>query len=187
MRPLALYSKSRGIPAALLALPVVVLAAWSVLHDPWTALSASLTALAGVLVVAVGLAGQDPELDASTAVPWPVWRLGHLPVATALAAAAVHLVQGFGDAPPDAAFVLRDAAGMAGLAGLAATVAGARLAAAGPVLWWAVSAIMPAGESLTWRIVTWPTGASDDPVTRWTAAVLFAAGVAAYTVRGGRR
>ncbi|MFD5827439.1 hypothetical protein [Lentzea sp. NPDC060358] len=184
---MALYARSRGVPAALVALPVVVLVAWSALHDPWTAISASLTALAGVLVVTVGLAGQDPELDLSTALPWPLWRFGHLLAATALAAAAVFLVQLLGDAPPDAAFVLRDAAGLAGLAGLTATVAGARLAPAAPVLWWAVSAIMPPGDSLTWRIVTWPTGASDDPVTRWTAAALFAAGIAAYTVRGGRR
>ncbi|MFD9699887.1 hypothetical protein [Lentzea sp. NPDC059081] len=187
MRALALYARSRGLPAAVVALPVVVLAAWSALHDPWTAISASLTALAAVLVVTVGLAGQDPELDGSTAVPWPAWRFGHLLLATALAAVAVLLAQALGDAPSDVAFVLRDAAGLAGLAGLAATVAGARLAAAAPVLWWAVSAIMPPGDSLTWRIVTWPAGASDDPVTRWTAVVLFAAGIAAYTARGARR
>ncbi|HUQ55787.1 hypothetical protein [Lentzea sp.] len=197
MRALTLYARSRGVPAALVALPVVVFAAWLALRSPWTPLSASLTALAGVLVVTVGLTGQDPELDASTALPWPVWRFGHLLLATALAATAVLGVQLLGvqllgvqllgDAPSDVAFFVRDAAGMAGLAGLTATVAGARLAPVAPVLWWAVSAIMPPGESLSWRITTWPTGASDDPVTTWTAAALFAAGIAAYTARGGRR
>lgn len=187
MRPLALYARSRGIPAALVALPVVLVVAWSALRSPWTPLSASLTALAAVLVITVGLSGQDPELDASTAVPWPVWRFGHLLLATAVAAVAVLLVQEFVPQPFDAAFVVRDAAGMAGLAGLTAAVAGARLAPVAPVLWWAVSAIMPPGESLSWRITTWPVGSPEDAVTTWTAAVLFVSGIVAYSARGGRR
>ena len=187
MRPLALYARSRGVPAALAMLPVVVLIAWSALHSPWTPLSASLTALAAVLVITVGLAGQDPELDRSTAVPWPAWRLGHLLLVTSLASISVLLVQNLGPERFDAAFVVRDTAGMAGLAGLAATVAGARFAPAAPVLWWAVSAMMPIGQSMPWRITTWPLGPPDDMVTMWTAAVLFVSGVAAYTARGGRR
>ncbi|MET9224224.1 hypothetical protein [Lentzea sp. NPDC003310] len=187
MRPLALYARSRGIPAAVVALPVVVLIAWSALHTPWTALSASLTTLAAVLVATTGLAGQDPELDASTAVPWPLWRLGHLLLATSAAAGAVLLVQRLGDEPFPAEFVVRDVAGLVGLAGITAAVAGARLAATAPVLWWAVAAIMPPTESVTGRIVTWPLGAPDDPATRWTAGILFVAGIAAYSVRGARR
>ncbi|MDX3658862.1 hypothetical protein PV646_16285 [Streptomyces sp. ID05-26A] len=187
MRPLALYAQSRGVPAALVVLPVVVLIAWSALHSPWTALSASLTTLAAVLVTTTGLAGQDPELDSSTAVPWPLWRLGHLLLATAVAAASVLLVQKLGYEPFDAAFVVRDTAGMIGLAGLAAAVAGARLAASAPVLWWAVAAIMPPAESTLGRIVTWPVGDPADTVTRWTAGVLFVSGIAAYSLRGGRR
>lgn len=173
-------------------LPVVVLVAWSALHSPWTPLSASLTSLAAVLVITVGLAGQDPELDASTAVPWPLWRLGHLLLATTLAAISVLLVQKLGPEPFAAAFVVRDTAGMVGLTGLAAAVAGARFAPAAPVLWWAVSAIMPtgqatSGQSMTTRIITWPLGPSDDPVTTWTAAALFVSGVAAYSARRARR
>lgn len=189
MRPLALYARSRGIPAALAVLPVVVLIAWSALHSPWTSLSASLTALAAVLVITVGLAGQDPELDASTAVPWPVWRLGHLLLATLLASISVLLVQELGPEPFDTAFVVRDTAGMVGLAGLAATVAGARFAPAAPVLWWAVGAMMLTAQptTTTLRIVTWPLGPSSDSVTTWTAAVLFVSGIAAYTARGARR
>ncbi|WP_439657251.1 hypothetical protein ACSHWB_33315 [Lentzea sp. HUAS TT2] len=187
MRPLALYARSRGLHAALAVLPVVVLIAWSALHKPWTPLSVSLTALAAVLVVSVGLTGQDPELDRSTAVPWQWWRLGQLLLAAVAAAAAVLLVQKLGHEPFPAEFVVRDAAGMVGLAGLAATVAGARFAPAAPVLWWAVAAIMPPGTSATARVVTWPLGSPDDAVTTWTAGVLFVAGVAAYSARGGRR
>ncbi|NKE63459.1 hypothetical protein FXN61_44765 [Lentzea sp. PSKA42] len=187
MRPFALYARSRGVPAGLAVLPVVALIAWSALHSPWTPLSASLTSLAAVLVITAGLAGQDPELEASTAVPWPLWRLGHLLLATALAAISVLLVQELGHESFGVMFVVRDTAGMAGLAGLAATVAGARFAPAAPVLWWAVSAMMPPGQSMTWRIVTWPLGPSDDSVTTWTAAVLFVSGIAAYSARGGRR
>ncbi|MGW6443377.1 hypothetical protein [Lentzea sp. NPDC055074] len=187
MRPLALYARARGVPAALVLLPVVVLIAWSALHSPWTALSASLTTLAAVVVTTTGLAGQDPELDRSTAVPWPLWRLGHLLLATTTAAISVLLVQKLGSEPFDAAFVVRDTAGMIGLAGLTATVAGARLAAAAPVLWWAVAAIMPPSESTLGRVVSWPLGAPDDAATIWTAGVLFVGGVAAYCVRGGRR
>ncbi len=187
MRPLALYAQSRGVPAALVVLPVVVLIAWSALHSPWTPLSASLTTLAAVLVTTASLAGQDPELDRSTPVPWPLWRLGHLLLAAVVAAISVLLVQELGHEPFDTAFVVRDTAGMIGLAGLAATVAGARLAATAPVLWWAVAAIMPPAESTLGRVVTWPLGAPDDVVTRWTAGVLFVAGIAASSARGGRR
>jgi hypothetical protein len=188
MRLLTLYARSRGVPAALALLPVVVLAAWSALHSPWTPLSVTLTSLAAVLVITVGLAGQDPELDATTAVPWPVWRFGHLLLAAVLAAVAVLLVQHLGQQRFDAAFVVRNTAGLAGLAGLAATAAGARFAAAAPVLWWAVSAIMPPGtRSVPGRIVAWPFGPFDDRVATWTAAVLVVSGIAAYSARGGRR
>ena len=187
MRPLALYARSRGVPAAAVALPVVVLIAWSALRSPWTPLSASLTSLAAVLVTTVGLTGQDPELDRSTAFPWPLYRFGHLLVAAVLATASVLLVQELGDEAFPAAFVVRDTAGMIGLAGLAAAVAGARFAPVAPVLWWAVAAIMPPSESATGRIVTWPLGSPDDALTTWTAGVLFVVGLAAYSARGGRR
>ena len=187
MRPFALYARSRGVPAAVVVLPVVVLIAWLALRSPWIPLSAALTSLAAVLVITVGLAGQDPELDSSTAVPWPVWRFGHLLLAFALAAIAVLLVQELGHEQFDAAFVVRNSAGMVGLAGLTAAVAGARFAPAAPVLWWAVSALMPLGRSMTARIVTWPLGPSDDSITTWTAGVLFVSGIAVYAGRGARR
>lgn len=187
MRPFTLYARSRGIPAALVVLPAVVFIAWTALHSPWTPLSATLTTLAAVLVVTVGLAGQDPELDVSTAVPWPVWRCGHLLLAGVPAAFAVLLVQELGPEQFDAAFVVRNAAGMIGLAGLAATAAGARFAPAAPVLWWAVSAVLPPARSVPERIITWPFCPSGDSVAMWTAAVLFVSGVAAYSARGGRR
>jgi hypothetical protein len=187
MRPVALYARSRSVPAAVAALPVVVFLAWSAMHSPWTPLSASLTSLAAVLVITVGLAGQDPELDRSTAVPWPVWRFWHLVLAGVLAAISVLLVQELGSETFGFEFVVRDTAGMVGLAGLAATVIGARFAAAAPVLWWAVSAIMPPTESVSGRMITWPVRSPDDAVAMWTAGVLFLGGIIAYVVRGGRR
>jgi hypothetical protein len=96
-------------------------------------------------------------------------------------------VQELGYEPFDAAFVVRDTAGMTGLAGLAATVAGTRFAASAPVMWWAVAAITPLGDSAPVRIVTWPLGSPDDALTTWTAGVLFVSGLAAYSARGGRR
>ncbi|WP_434443814.1 hypothetical protein [Lentzea sp. E54] len=190
MRPLALYARSRGVPAALVALPVVVVIAWWAMHSPWTVLSVSLTSLAAVLVITIGLTGQDPELDSSTAVPWPVWRFGHLLLAAVLAAVSVLFVQELGTEQFEAAFIVRDTAGMIGLAGLATAVAGARLAPAVPMLWWAVSSIMVASqatESVPNRIATWPHGSPDDPVTHWTAGILFVLGIAAYSARGARR
>lgn len=187
MRPVVLYARSRGVPAALAALPVVVLLAWSAMRSPWTPLSASLTSLAAVLVITVGLAGQDPELDRSTAVPWPAWRFWHLVLAGVLATIPVLLVQELGPESFGFEFVVRDTAGMVGLAGLAATVIGARFAPAAPVMWWAVAAMMPPGQSVPARMIAWPTGPPDDAVAMWTAAVLFLSGVTAYVVRGGRR
>lgn len=187
MRPVALYLRSRRVPVALLVLPVVVLVTWSAMHKPWNPLSASLTSLAAVLVLSVGLVGQDPELERSTALPWQVWRLGHLLFAAVLAAVAVLLVQELGEYAFDIEFVVRNTAGMVGLAGLAATVVASRFAPSAPVLWWTVSAIMPPGESVTGRIVAWPLLSPDDTVAMWTAAVLFVSGVVAYAARGGRR
>lgn len=187
MRPVVLYARSRGVPAALAALPVVVLLAWSAMRSPWTPLSASLTSLAAVLVITVGLAGQDPELDRSTALLWPAWRFWHLVLAGVLAAIPVVLVQELGPASFGFEFVVRDTAGMVGLAGLAATVIGARFAPAAPVLWWAVSAMMPPSQSVPARMIAWPTSPPDDAVAMWTAGVLFLSGVTAYVVRGGRR
>ncbi|MEV6237663.1 hypothetical protein [Lentzea sp. NPDC051838] len=187
MRPVALYARSRGVPAALAMLPVVVLLAWSVMHSPWTALSASLTSLAAVLVITVGLAGQDPELDRSTALPWPAWRFWHLVLAGVLAAIPVLLVQELGTRSFGFEFVVRDTAGMVGLAGLAAAVIGARFAPVAPLVWWAVSAMMPPGDSVPARMIAWPTQPPDDAAAMWTAGVLFLSGVTAYVVRGGRR
>jgi hypothetical protein len=187
MRAVALYARSRGVPAALAALPVVVLLAWSAMRSPWTPLSASLTSLAAVLVITVGLAGQDPELDRSTALPWPAWRFWHLVLAGVLATIPVLLVQELGPESFGFEFVVRDTAGMVGLAGLAATVIGARFAPAAPVTWWAVSAMMPPSQSVPARMIAWPTSPPDDAVAMWTAGVLFLSGVTAYVVRGGRR
>jgi hypothetical protein len=187
MRPVVLYVRSRDVPAAVAVLPVVVLLAWSAMHSPWTPLSASLTSLAAVLVITVGLAGQDPELDRSTALPWPAWRFWHLVLAGVLATIPVLLVQELGPESFGFEFVVRDTAGMVGLAGLAATVIGARFAPAAPVTWWAVSAMMPPSQSVPARMIAWPGSPPDDAVAMWTAGVLFLSGVTAYVVRGGRR
>ncbi|MBM7857282.1 hypothetical protein [Lentzea nigeriaca] len=56
-----------------------------------------------------------------------------------------------------------------------------------PLMWWAVSAMLRPGESMTARMVTWPTRPPDDAAAMWTAGVLFLSGVTAYVVRGGRQ
>jgi hypothetical protein len=97
--------------------------------DPrWTALAIT----AAVSALAVGLTGQDADLDRAAAWPWPVYRLAHV---LAIAAIAVVLVAGTAPLP----FVVRGCVGMTGLAALGAAMFGGHLAWVLPCAWFAVT------------------------------------------------
>jgi hypothetical protein len=187
MRWAALYARSRRLPAAFAALLVTTSGLWLLGRDYWNVLLVVLTLTAGIAVAAIGLSGQDADLDRTAALPWPIRRCAHLALVGLAAAVIVVGVQQLGPASVDTAIVLRDAAGLAGLTGLAATLAGGQYGWTLPLAWGAVSPFVPDDGSTGIRITTWLLQPPDTPAATWTAAVLAAAGAAAYTTRGPRR
>jgi hypothetical protein len=198
MRLLHLYLRSRRVPAALLAL-VTGTAGLGLLRgavdEPKVRLSVLVLALAvGVVVATPGLAGDDVALDRTAAIGWPPRRAAHLLVAGVVVGGAVALFHhATGTAPGTAAgigagIVVRDAAGLAGLAGLGAAGLGAGRAWLLP-LGWAGPVAMLGPTAGTWyrEVLTWlaqPAGTTSATVT---ATVLAVAGAVAYTAVGSRR
>jgi hypothetical protein len=124
MRWAILYARSRQLPAAAVALLVVTFGVWFPGRGSWDPILATLTLTAGIAVAAIGLSGQDADLDRAAALPWPVRRFAHLALIGVLAGALVLGVQELGPATVDPAIVVRDTAGLAGLGGPAASSPG---------------------------------------------------------------
>ncbi|MFG1638685.1 hypothetical protein ACGFMK_00195 [Amycolatopsis sp. NPDC049252] len=187
MRWATLYARSRQLPAAFAALVVATAVLWFVARGSWSPVPVMLTLTAGIAVAAIGLSGQDPDLDRTAALPWPVRRLAHLALIGLAAGGAVLAVQELGPAVVDLLIILRDTAGLLGLAGLAATLAGGQFGWTLPLLWAAITPFVQNDGSTTSHIVGWMLQPPGAPAATWTAAALGAAGVVAYTGWGGRR
>ncbi|MFB9686400.1 hypothetical protein [Amycolatopsis plumensis] len=187
MRWAALYARSRQVPAAFTALLVATAGLWFLARDSWSTLPVMLTLTAGVAVAAIGLSGQDPDLDRAAALPWPIRRFAHLALIGLAAGGAVLAVQELGTSTVAWSIIARDAAGLLGLAGLAATVGGGQFGWTLPLLWCAISPFVPHEDTTANRIVAWLLQPPETPAATWTAGVLAVAGAAAYTFRGGRR
>lgn len=185
----ALYARSRRVPASAVAAAVAVAALTAVERGMFGGFDPRMTALALASAIALfsgGLAGQDLALDRAAALAWAPRRAAHLLLAGAVAAGmwlAPYLVAG--DAAP-VAFVVRDAAGFLGLAGLGAAMLGGRYAWAPPI-----AVVMPAffasPETTLERVAAWPVAAVDADVAAWTAVALLVAGLSAYALGGPRR
>jgi hypothetical protein len=190
-RPLWLYLRSRRVPAAVAGSAVavaVVAAAWSGLTN-----RAEVTAGLAVLTTALAaaplgptLTGHDPALEKTAALPWPQRRVAHLllcgAVVAGLLAAARLAGADFGPVP----VLLRNTAGLIGLIGLGAALAGAHAAWQVPVAWAALAAFTAAPGGPRWRqAALWMVQEPGNRVAAVTAAALLLAGVAAYAVRAG--
>jgi hypothetical protein len=187
MRWATLYARSRQLPAAFAALLVATVGLWFLARGSWSPLPVTLTLTAGIAVAAIGLSGQDPDLDRTAALPWPVRRFAHLALIALAAGGAVLAVQELGTSTVDLSIILRDAAGLLGLAGLAATVAGGQYGWTLPLLWAGITPFVPDDGSTTSHIVAWMVQPPGAAAATWTAAVLAVAGAVAYTGWGGRR
>lgn len=187
MRWAALYARSRQLPAAFGALLVATSGVWFLGRDSWNSVLAALALTTAVAVAAIGLSGQDPDLDRAAALPWPVRRFAHLALIAVVAGAVVLGVQELGPSPVAASIIVRDAAGLAGLAGLAATLAGGQFGWTLPLAWAAVTPFVPNDSSTASRVVAWLLQAPGTPAATWTAVVLAAGGAVVYTAWGGRR
>lgn len=141
-------------------------------------------------MLSVGLGSPDVALDRTAAIRWPVRRIGLVALVAGAAGAAVLVVLAAcatGDGSVPLAAVLRNAAGMGGLAALGATVLGGPFAWAPPLGWLAVAVIVPRHPDTPALIATWMLRSADTPVATGTALVFGAAGTAIYAVLGPRR
>ncbi|UOZ07824.1 hypothetical protein [Amycolatopsis sp. WQ 127309] len=187
MRWAILYARSRQLPAAFAALLVATFGLWFLGRDSWDTLLVVLTLAAGIAVAAIGLSGQDPDLDRAAALPWPVRRFAHLALIGVATGALVLGVQHLGTPIVDLSIIVRDAAGLAGLAGLAATVAGGQFGWTLPLAWCAIGPFVPDDDSTGARIAAWMLQPPATTAATWTAAVLALTGATTYAARGGRR
>lgn len=186
MRWVTLYARSRQIPAAFAALVLSTAGVWGLSGDSWSPILAALALTCGIAVAAIGLSGQDVDLDRSAAMPWLPRRLAHIVLIGAVAGAAVLAAQSFGTFQVDMSIIVRDVVGLLGLAGIAATVGGGQYGWTLPLAWSAVAPLVPPFDPAA-KYVAWMLQPSSTPAATWTAVVLGAAGVVAYSWWGGRR
>jgi hypothetical protein len=188
-----LHAASRRLPAALVLLVACAVGLRGLLYGHWDdygALQLPLifeTACAAIIAVTAGSPFGDPERATGRRLPY--LRLGSAVTLTALAAAALAaagtgmpLAGGFPD-------ILRNVAGLTGIGLLCATVLGGPLAWAGPLTYLVAGAYglyldwHPPALSTPWL---WPARPPHDVGGALCAAVVFAAGLAAITLRGAR-
>lgn len=186
MRWVTLYARSRQVPAAFAALLVGTAGVWGLSGDVWSPILAALALTCGIAVAAIGLSGQDVDLDRTAAMPWVPRRLAHVVLIGALAGGAVLAAQSFGTPHVEMSIITRDAFGMLGLTGIAATVAGGQYGWTLPLAWFAIAPLVPPRD-VSAKVVAWMLQPSGTPAATWTAVILGVTGIVAYSGWGGRR
>jgi hypothetical protein len=136
-----------------------------------------------VSVAATSLAGPDPALERTAALDWRVRRAVHVVAVGAVTAGAVAALGVLTDVPADV--VVRNAAGLTGLAALGVVALGGGLAWCVPVTWTvvAVTALL-ASRTPPAPLLTWPVQPGGTGAATLAAYVLGAAGLGAYALAG---
>ena len=188
---LPLYLRSRHSPLALAVSIGAVAAVWSM----WSAFTdrRDVTETLTVLTVALALApmiptlaGDDDALESTAALPWPRRRALHLIACFAILAVALASTRATGAWFGPTWHVVREAAGLTGLAGLGAALLGTRLAWQLPISWTAVQAIFGGTDESAWhQVLFWLVQPADSRPAAITAGLLFVSGVIAYALRAG--
>ncbi|WP_221349617.1 hypothetical protein [Streptomyces beigongshangae] len=190
MRWLTLYARSRQVPASLAAVLVSTAAVWALTRDgggPADPKTSVFVLVAGVTAASAGLGGQDPALDRTAAIDWRPRRAVHVLLVGSVVAAVLLAARAAGADPAPAAFVVRDSAGLAGLAALGAVVCGAQYAWTLPVSWLSFSVLVPAPASVPMEAAAWMVMPPGTTTATWTAVTLAVTGTAAYAFAGPRR
>jgi hypothetical protein len=187
MKALTLFLRSREIPAGMLwAVPCMAVVAWLGTGPSGSrhAVTAAALALAlGTAILSHSLGGPDSVLDATAAIPWPPRRATHLITIFLVTATVVTAVT-----TVPITLIVRDAAGLTGLAALAATLFGRRLAWTLPIVTGCVSAGIPAApEPFVLHLLTWAGQPVGSKVAFTTATLFAVVGAAAYVTRGPSR
>ncbi|MEV6506740.1 hypothetical protein AB0M61_11520 [Streptomyces sp. NPDC051642] len=198
MRWLTLYARSRQVPASLAALVISAAAMRTLAGDggqgPGDDPRLPVLVLAtGVMAASIGLSGQDLALDRTAAIRWVPRRAAHVLLAGAVVAAVLLAVQMTGTPMADTRFmagtefVVRDSAGLTGLAALGAALSGGRYAWTLPFAWLSFTFFAPAATSTAMRVATWMLLPAGTAAGTWTALLLLGVGTAAYAFAGPRR
>ncbi|MFF7296479.1 hypothetical protein [Streptomyces sp. NPDC008265] len=191
MRWLVLYARSRQVPAAL-AVAVAVAGApavWALAGDgaaPGDPRPAALVLTVVAAVASTGLGGQDHALDRTAAIRWWTRRTAHVLLAGTAVCGMVLGLRVLGANLATTAFVVRDAAGLMGLAALGAAVCGAAHAWTLPVGWLALSSFSPPLTGVPLEAVTWMLQPPGTVAATCTALTLTVTGTIAYAVTGPR-
>ncbi|MFF2350887.1 hypothetical protein ACFVVL_14010 [Kitasatospora sp. NPDC058115] len=194
MRWLTLYARSRQVPASAAAVTLVALAVWAFTRGDGTGgteamdPTAFFVLAAGVAAGSVGFGGQDLALDRTAAIRWAPRRVAHVLLVGALAGAALLTVQAAGPRFAPTEVVLRDSAGLVGLAALGAVLCGAHLAWTLPTAWLAFTVLVPPlPPDAVGKTVGWMTSPPGTEASTWAAAALLLTGSALYATAGPRR
>ncbi|MGK5682896.1 hypothetical protein [Actinoplanes sp. URMC 104] len=191
-RWLGFYCRSRRLPAALLlsvAASALSWAGWSVFSDSREVNGnlAMLTVLLALAPLIPTLSGDDDSLESTAALPWPPRRAVHLLVLVVVVSVPLVASRATGASFGPAQVLIRDAAGLAGVIGLGAALAGARMAWQVPICWTVAQLMFTRSEPGWAQAVFWLTQPAGSRVAAATAAGLFGAGVLTYAWRAGPR
>ncbi|MFJ8510007.1 hypothetical protein [Streptomyces avermitilis] len=193
MRWLTLYARSRQVPASLAAVVISAVAVGALARDgsggPGDPRLPVLVLATGAMAASIGLSGQDLALDRTAAIRWVPRRAAHVLLCGAVVGTVLLTVQAMGEDLATTAFVVRDSAGLMGLAALGAALSGGQYAWTLPFAWLSFSFFAPAPTSapLPLQVASWMLLPPGTAAGTWTALVLAVAGTAAYTVTGPRR
>ncbi|OOC03761.1 hypothetical protein [Amycolatopsis azurea] len=190
MRWAVLYARSRALPASFVALAVSMAVIWFLARDRWSMIPVSLALLVAIAVTAIGLSGQDVDLDRTAAIRWVPRRGLHLLLIGGLGVGAVLLPRLWEADRVPVEIILRNAGGLLGLVGIAAVLFGGAFGWTLPLLVFVVSFVVWAttsGTDTVHLVITWLLQPADVAAATWTAAVLAVAGLGTYMVFGNRR
>ncbi|MFF2951555.1 hypothetical protein ACFVVU_09495 [Kitasatospora sp. NPDC057965] len=188
MRWLSLYARSRQVPGTAAAVALVTLVVWALVEpgpaDPQTA---ALVLAAHVAAASVGLGGPDVTLERTAAIRWMRRRAAHVLVIGTVAGLALLSVRTVGVEVAPGAVVVRDSAGLVGLAALGAALFGAAFAWTLPTGWLALTVVVPTPGGTVGQVLKWmvfPPGTTTSAAVAWA---LFTTGTLVYSVTGPRR
>lgn len=193
LRWLTLYARSRQVPASLAAVVISAVAVWALARgggggpggDPRLTV---LVLATGAMAASTGLSGQDPALDRTAAIRWAPRRAAHVLLCGVVVGAVLPAVQAMGGSMATTGFIVRDSAGLMGLAALGAALWGGAYAWTLPFAWlsFAFFAPAPAGAPMPMRVAAWMLLPPGTAAGTWTALALTATGTAAYAAAGPR-
>lgn len=192
MRWLTLYARSRQVPVSLALMVISTVTVWVFARDggggPGDPKVPLFVLVAGVTAASIGLGGQDLGLDRTAAIRWRPRRAAHVLLIGTVVGAALLTVQTTGGEDLAAtAFVVRDSAGLTGLAALGAVVCGAPYAWTLPIAWLSFSVFAPPPTSVPTQVAGWMLLPPGTPTATWTALTLAVTGTVAYAFAGPRR